>query len=169
MIFNYHLVKKDVEMSTPEEDTNPLEEMFDQLSKLLSFMQEKAFTPEEQIKIPSGIEKKLQKLEQDMKLFKSLSDEIVMLSNVSKEDIQKRQEGLDLDDLPPAGRRLMEKGKRVQEQAERLRQTLGLPVENLELEDTTPKAFPQRPPQEKIVDDKTFRKRRRRKFKQFGD
>lgn len=151
--------------SNPD-DTHPIEDLLEKLGTLLNFMESKKEVPiNEVIAADPGLQEKMKEIEQMVIQFQKLSDQIVALSGISLEELLKRRAGKS-NEVPPEGRRLIEKSNKVRLQAENL-------ASSHDVEAPTSSGLPpssQKSEFEKIKESKDtkFGKKRRGKFKHMG-
>jgi len=146
-----------------EEEKIPFENLFKQLDELLNFIKDHASLPVDEEKMTPEVYEKLAKIKHDVAEFKKLSDEIVKLSEVPREEIQKRLSGLS-EELDPQAKRILERGAQLQAKAQKLSQDFDF--ENQAPQDSLPSKEENPPSPEQ---DKKFLKRRQRKFKQLDE
>lgn len=141
------------------EEKNKFEEMLEQFAELLRFIEQKAGTPIDPSKIPPDLKERLYKIQKDIQLFTKLGERVIALSEVPPEEIARRLKGQS-EEVSPEGRRLIEKTKELHDKTKALKAKYAPGPSTLE-----PLPLTSEPILTKSVDDKTFRKRRKRKFK----
>ncbi|MEI8124196.1 MAG: hypothetical protein WCG42_00390 [Parachlamydiaceae bacterium] len=148
------------------QEKNPFEVLFDEFTKLLNFVKANIDKPFSEVKAPEKTEKKLKKLTQAVDSFNRLSDLIVSLSGVSKEELQLRLSGASKD-MPPAAKRLMDQGNAVKKDAQTLKEKI---EEMAKLVPLAEQMIASGPPavETRNLTDKEKSKKRRSKFKRFG-
>ena len=148
-------------------EKNPFDDLFEQLSDLLNYVQENSNVPSEEMKIPKDIDERLTSLEKKVKAFNKISKEIVDLSGVSQEELRKRLQGVS-DEVPPQGKQLINKSHAVKRQAEILCDHMETLLKNVAQvpEEIRPPDVEERP--ERNLTDEARAKKRRSKFKRFG-
>jgi chaperonin cofactor prefoldin len=147
------------------EDKNPLENMLDQLSKLLKFIQEKSTTQINEKNLTPEVYEQLEKLKQDVQNFKKIGDSIVSLSEVPREELKKRLVGRS-ENLPVEGKRVIDRGQNLKSQVNEMRENLNLP-QTAPLDGNLPSTAAKEET-ESPEEGKKSSARRRRKFKRFG-
>jgi hypothetical protein len=148
-------------------EKNPFDDLFDQISKLLSFVKEHTLIPPDQVNIaPADIEKRLDKLRKKIANFSQLSEDIVRLSGVSQEELKMRLGGVSKE-VPPEGKKLIDRSREIKAEVENLNEKLELTLKHLPLDERRLSALTEKP-KSKVLDDKEYAKKRRSKFKRFG-
>lgn len=147
-----------------EEKKNPFDDLFDQISQLLEFVKARQNAVVDDL--PPDLDKRLEKLRKQIDKFNRLSHDIVVLSGVSDEELKMRLGGVSAE-VPADGQKLIERGRQIKEQvqdyAEKLERSLQhMPASETVLEAQTDK------PEEKVLSDEEYAKKRRSKFKRFG-
>lgn len=144
-------------------EKNPFDDLLDQIAQLLQFVQEHSHIPPDEMKIPPGVDKKLDKLTKRVEAFKRLSEDIVALSGVSREEIKKRLAGVS-NEVPDDGKELISKAGIIKREVESLYDRFEemLPV------DTDPFAAHAKQPKKRKLTEQEQAKKRRGKFKRFG-
>lgn len=145
---------------------NPFDDLFDQISNLLHFVKERTLVPSDELQIPPDLEKRLEKLRKKIDKFNKLSDEIVNLSEVSQEELKMRLNGVSKE-LPPEGKKLIERSHQIKSEVQDYNDQLEHALKHVPLSERSLGAKTQKP-QEKVLDDKEYTKKRRSKFKRFG-
>lgn len=155
------------EANTPKE--NPIEDVLKQLEDVLNFLETRKDVPiNETVALQAEIADRLEKIETMSKEFHKLSDEIISLTGISREELLKRKEGKS-DQVPPEGRHLIQKSNQVRLQADSLRPLYQTEKEDVSTNNGLPPSS-QKSEFEKIKESKNsnFGKKRRGKFKQMG-
>lgn len=147
-----------------KEKKNPFDDLFDQISQLLEFVKARQNAVVDDL--PPDLDKRLEKLRKQIDKFNRLSHDIVVLSGVSDEELKMRLSGVSAE-VPADGKKLIERGRQIKEQvqdyAEKLERSLQhMPASETVLEAQTDK------PEEKVLSDEEYAKKRRSKFKRFG-
>lgn len=145
---------------------NPIDDLYDQISQFLHFVETHPLSKMEDDKIPPEIEKRLDKLQRKLESFNKLGEDVIRLSGVSDEEIKMRLAGIS-DEVPEDGKQLIQRGHEIKEEAERINDKLEKTLQGLSLSERSYSASPEMP-KEKILDDKEYTKKRRSKFKRFG-
>lgn len=151
------------------EEVNPIEDLIDQLESLLKVIESKKNVPINDLQVTADMMKRLRKVQSRVKKFNKISEDIVALSDVSREEMLKRQANQSTE-LTPEGKRLIEKANRLRLHAESMRDDFELPQETTTISDRLPlsdnKSEFERI-QETKSDAKSIKKRRS-KFRQMG-
>jgi len=146
------------------EKQNPFDHLFDQIAKLLEFVKTKQHAGMKEL--PPDIEKRLDKLTKQVDQFNRLSKEVIALSDVSAEELKMRLNGTSTE-LPPEGKRLIERGRQLKEQVQDYHDQLEHTLKNVppSIRNLQAKADQ---PVEKVISDEEYTRKRRSKFKRFG-
>jgi uncharacterized phage infection (PIP) family protein YhgE len=145
---------------------NPYDDLYNKIAELLVAIKTYASMEIDEDNIPPDIEKRLDQLHRKLNSFKKVSDEVIRLSGVSKEEIKKRLDGTSKE-IPSSGKELIQKGHEVKAEAEKYSDKLEKALKKLSLHESYT-ALPDTPKEEKPMDDKEYRKKRKGKFKRFG-
>lgn len=151
---------------TRKKPTNPFDDLYDQISHLLNFVQNHTLISMEENKIPSDIEQRLEKLRKKIESFNKISEDIVKLSGVSDEELKLRLAG-ESKEVPEDGQQLIQRGKEISKEAEKIDEELEKTLRYVPLSEKSLSAAPDTP-KTRILDDKEYTKKRRSKFKRFG-
>jgi membrane-associated HD superfamily phosphohydrolase len=154
-----------------ESESNPFDDLFDQINSIISFVKKGELASSEDDKIPPEIEKKLEDLHRKVDMFTRISEDIVNLSGVSKEELKLRLNGTSKE-VPEDGQRLIERGQEIMQEAEKVNEKLEETLKFLTVSDqlkyrAISSAVPDAP-KNKVVSDEDYTKKRRSKFKRFG-
>lgn len=144
------------------DSNDKFETMLDQLSEIMNLLKEYAGKPIDSSKITPEVVQRLANLKRDIKEFDRLGQKLTELNEETRKIVEKNFGPIPEEKPTPRSRRLAEKLRKLTEQAETLKKII-VPIEAPK-EEILPEVVL---PQSQIVDDKTFRKRRRRKFKNF--
>lgn len=145
---------------------NPFDHLFDQISKLLTFVNDRSLIPPDELKVPQDIEKRLEKLRKKIANFNKLSEDIVTLSGVSQEELKMRLNGVSKE-VPPEGQKLIDRSHEIKAEAQELNEKLEVTLKHLPLSERSLSAVAEGP-SNKTLNAKAYAKKRRSKFKRFG-
>lgn len=137
-------------------DKSPLENLFDEMGELLKLVNDGIAKGVNEENVPLDIEKRLDKLEEDVEEFARMGREIVASSGLSSAEMRKYQDNM-AEEISPEGKELIDKVKQLQQQAE-----------DLEASYKTGIMPPSETSEKKGADDLEYGKHRRKKFKRFG-
>lgn len=146
------------------EKQNPFDDLFDQISKLLEFV--KARQHMIVTDLPPNIDQQLEKLRKQIDQFNRLSQDIVIASGVSDEELKMRLQGVSTE-VPPEGKKLIERARQIKEQVQDYKDQLERTLQHVPESKKSFQALSQQP-EEKVISDEAYAKKRRSKFKRFG-
>lgn len=145
--------------------TNPFDFLFDEISKILKMIQNGELNRELE-KLPPDFDKRLEELQKKVIKFGRISEDIVKLSGVSEEEIKLRIEGTSKE-IPEEGKRLIQRSKEIKSEAEKINEKLEKELNKLSFSERKLDAQTDTP-QDKVIKDEDYAKKRRSKFKRFG-
>jgi len=145
--------------------SNPFDFLFDEISKILKMIQNGELNTELE-KLPPNFDKRLDELQKKVIKFGRISEDIVKLSGVSDEEMKLRIEGTSKE-IPEEGKRLIQRSKEIKSEAERLNEKLEKELHKLSSSDRKFAAQADSP-EDKVITNENYAKKRRSKFKRFG-
>jgi hypothetical protein len=146
------------------EKQNPFDDLFDQISQLLEFVKARQHMVVDDL--PPDIDQRLERLRKQIDKFNRLSNEIVGLSGISDEELKMRLNGVSAE-VPSEGKLLIERGRQIKEQVQDYNDQLERALKNMpEAEKALQAQVDQ--PEDKVVKDEDYAKKRRSKFKRLG-
>jgi len=131
---------------------NPFEDIFEQISDLLSLAQEnegKALSDE---KLPEGLEEQLDELEKGVELFRKITDEAVKRSGIDEEMVDKTIHRPSTE-LGRSDKKILEKAKKLKGELENIEREFARKTQAVKLHKKKAK---------------TAGKKRKKKFKRLG-
>lgn len=131
---------------------NPFEDIFEQISDLLSLTQEKEELGLSEKKLPEGIEEQLDELEKGVELFRKITDEAVKRSGVDEELVQKTIHN-PTQELERSDKKILDKAKMLRGELENIEREFARKTHAVKLQKKK---------------NKTAGKKRKKKFKRLG-
>ena len=98
---------------------NPFEDIFEQISDLLSLTQENEGKGLSDKKLPEGIEEQLDELEKGVEVFRKITDEAVKRSGIDQELVQKTIHN-PTQELERSDKKILDKAKKLKGELEKI-------------------------------------------------
>lgn len=144
----------------PDDEKNPFEDVFDQISDLLRFVQDNIDKPVDNREVPKSIQDRLNRLEKNVEMFCTMGNEIVNETGISREDLEKRLDP-ESRDIPPETKELIARANQLKQALEEKSKSFAQAI-------ALAKARGDKLTSKKEGKKGRFGKKRSKKFKRFG-